>query len=179
MFHLDITWFFFKRRLQFFCKFLRETLPLKSAPPPHHGSSFVRRFAASGQHSTNKHYTSSNGFIQCGELANFLEKLQFFSKLFWPWILCCSGLTSLTWCGPPGLRQCFDIINFFRRHNFAVCLCHFFSRVSLRGGGGSCLDYDSIVGLPICQTLLLSFLNYGEILLPLWCPTNGSVIVVN
>lgn len=54
-----------------------------------------------------------------------------------------------------------------------------FSRVCLRGGGGSCLDYDGIVGLPICQTLLLSFLNYGEILLPLWRPTNGSVIVVN
>lgn len=88
MFHLDITWFFFKRRLRFFCKFLRETLPLKSAPAPHHhGSSFVRSFAASGQHSTNKHYTSSDGFIKYGELANFLEKLQFFSKLF------CQSLT--------------------------------------------------------------------------------------
>lgn len=36
------------------------------------------------QHSTNKHYTSSDGFIKRGELANFLEKLQFFFQTFLP-----------------------------------------------------------------------------------------------
>lgn len=115
----------------------------------------------------HRHYTSSDGFIKCGELANFLRKMQFFpdfSANLWPLnsVLLCV-LTSLTWCGPPGVRQCFDTIHFFRRHNFAVCLCHVFSRVSLHRGGGSCPDYDSIVGLPICRALLMSFLNYGEL----------------
>lgn len=81
-----------------------------------------------------------------------------------PWIQCCFlGWRPWPGVGPPGVRQCFDTTHFFRRHNFAVCLCHMFSRVSLHSGGGSCPDYDSIVGLPICRTLLMSFLNYGEL----------------
>lgn len=55
---------------------------MKSAPPtvPH----LCEVLQQAVQHSTNKHYTSSDGFIKRGELANFLEKLQFFFQTFLP-----------------------------------------------------------------------------------------------
>lgn len=74
------------------------------------------------------------------------------------------GLINLAWCGPPGMRKYLDIITLFRGRHFGPCLCHVFSRVSFHSGGRSCAYYDSIVGLPVGQTLLMSILNYGELL---------------
>lgn len=118
----------------------------------------MRSFAGSGQHSTNKH-TSSDGFIKCGEFANLKKQnkktavFQTFLPISDPELSAAVELISLTWCGPPGMRKYFDIINFFRRRHFTLGLCHGFSRVSFHSGGGSCEYYDSIVGLTICQTL--------------------------
>lgn len=155
MFHLDTTWFFFKRRLSFFCKFLKKPF---STPPW-----FLTHAEFCSKRSTfHRHYYLFWQFYEVVEnLPIFLEKLQFFpnfSANLWPWIQCCFGLTSLTWWSwTTGVRQCFDTINFFRRHNFAVCLCHVFSGVSLHSGGDPVQIMIVLLGCPSARHFSWAF----------------------
>lgn len=135
-----------------------------------HGSSSMSSSAASGQHSTNKH-TSSDGFIQNLPIKKKTHKTAVFLTFLPisdPEFCAAVGLINPTWCGPPGMKKYLDIIALFRGRRFGPCLCQVFSRVSFHSGGGSCAYYDSIVGLPVGQTLLMSVLNYGELLSRWW-----------
>lgn len=146
MFHLDMTWLFFKeKRLKFFCKFLKKLFHEVGPTVPHSREAL--------QQTVNIPQTSiippltvllsvESLPIKKKKKTQKQKNLQF-SKLFCQSLTLKSGLlwadNNLTWCGPPVMRKYFDIINFSRRHNFTLCLCHVFSRTSYHSGG-SCVS---------------------------------------
>lgn len=130
MFHLGITWFFFKQKLLVFCKFLKNISSKRISAAPHSRCEFL-------QQSTFHRRTNIIPLLIVLLSVEILPILK--TAVFQTFLPTSNSEFSaalghkLDLFGLPVMEKYFDIINFFKRSNFSQCLCHVVFRVSFKG----------------------------------------------